>query len=112
MREQQAGRQTGLRIFSAHTDKRAASTARIVVDPADQIFLPTEQLELLANEPALGDEANSLNELNNIRRANDVVRCSPLASRHQPSPLFPTAGSREPAPSVSQPRAIAAGNAA
>src|SRR5215813_9326598 len=103
MREQKASRQTGFCIFSRHADDRPAGACRVVVNQADQIFLPIEQRELLADESALGNEANGLNELDNIRRANDVVYRSPLVSRHQASPLFPKVGSPEPVPSVSQP---------
>jgi hypothetical protein len=111
MREQQTGGKGRFCIFSRHADKRATGAARIVVDEANQIFLPIEQLQLLADESALGDEANNLNELDNIRRANRVIRLSPPPSRHRTSPLSPKGENPELAPSVRQLRALAAGNA-
>src|SRR5215831_1602322 len=73
MREQQTGGKGRFCIFSRHADKRATGAARIVVDEANQIFLPIEQLELLADEPALGDEASLLDELDDVGRGDLVV---------------------------------------
>ena len=112
MREQKTSSLGRFCIFAPDANDGATGTVRVIVDEADQIFLPIEQLELLADEPALGNEANGLNELDNIRRANDVVRLSPPSSRHQTSPLSPKVGRLELAPSVSRLRALAAGNAA
>src|SRR5215471_11056655 len=112
MGEQQTGGKGRFCVFSRHADDGPAGAARVVVDEADQIFLPIEQLQLFADEPTLGDKAKGLNELNNICRASRVIRLSPPASRHRTSPLPPKVGSPEPAPSVSRRRALAAGNAA
>src|SRR5215472_7347706 len=111
MREQKAGRQTGLRVLPRHANDRPTGACRVVVDETDQIFLPIEQLELLADELPLGNEANGLNELNNIRRANRIIRRSPPPSRH-PSPLSPTVANPEPVRFVGRPHATPCANAA
>src|SRR5215472_1713866 len=112
MGEQKTGREGRFRILPRHTDDRPASTCRVVVNQTDQVFLPIEQLELPADEPALGDEANSLNELNNIRRANRIIRRSSAPSRHPTSPLCPTVANPGPVRFVGRLRATPCANAA
>ena len=83
MREQKASRQTGFCIFSRHADDCPTSAVRIIVDEANQIFLPIEQVELLADELPLRNEASLLNESNDVGRGDLVVaQLFLLASGH------------------------------
>ena len=50
-----------------------AAGLRVVVNQMDQIFLPIKQFELLADELALGDEANRLDELDDVGRGDLIV---------------------------------------
>src|SRR5262249_25614441 len=110
--EQQTCGKTGLRVLAADADDGAAGAMRVVVDQPQEIFLPIEKFELLPGVVAPGGGAKGLDELNDVRRATRIARRSPPPSRHRTSPLCPKVASPGPAPSVSRPRAIAAGNAA
>jgi hypothetical protein len=111
VRKQKASAQRGLPALSPHADNRPPGTVRVVVNQPQQIFLPIEQLELLPDELALGDETGPLDERDNISRGDLVLgNLLAFASRHRPE--SPTVELQEPAPPVSQPHASVAVRAA
>jgi hypothetical protein len=81
MREQEASSDRGLGVLAAHRQNRTSSAGWIIVDPADFVFLPVEQLELLANEPGLRNETDFFNERDDISRS-DLVGARLLAPTH------------------------------
>ena len=102
MRKQKASAQRGLPALSPHADNCPPGAMRVVVNQSQQILLPIEQLELLPDELALGDETGPLDERDNVS-SGDPVRGDllALASRHRPE--SPRVELQEPAAPANQP---------
>jgi hypothetical protein len=78
------GRKRRFPVLAPKAEDRPPGTDGVVVDPFDFALLPIVELKLLPDVPAFRDEANLLDEGNDISGADPRITLNFLSLSHGP----------------------------